>query len=553
MRAVRWLIPLGLFLLALLLRLLAAIEIPFPTTEPSAYYVGVAQNLVNGQGLVSDAVWSYSTPPLEVPKPAFELWLPMSTFISAAAMAVLDDSFWAAQVGGAIVGALVAPLAWAIGREAANAQGLDSRRGRAVAITAGLLAAVLSPLVLGSVVPDSYTPFTVFVLLAALFVPRVIGAHDGHDDIMPPSIVAGLALGVFMGLAYLSRQEVVWLGLSVLLMQGMVLSWRPTGARLREASTRLWPVFAGGLLAVVPWLVRNTVELGTPLPGQAVENMFLVDNEDIFAFGDHPNLATYLAQGAAEVVRNPFEGAVDGLVNVLVLPAFPIGLVGLLTLALMWRAPFLRRPTALMAVLLSGLLIFLTTVLLFPVATLWGTFMHSSGPLLVGLGVAAAIGGDALLARISTVREWEKPNVIIAPIALVLTATVMTAFQVMVFGAQARDTQERIGSVAASLAEAAAADGRAQPRTIITDHPMWLAGATGGYAIALPAEDIASVQELGATFGTPWIVVIDERGPYPGALLSEDARACLAAEPTRLETSAGEAWLFELAEACDAS
>lgn len=547
----RWLIPLGLYLLALILRLLVANEIPFPTTEPSAYYVGVAQNLVNGQGLVSDAVWSYSTPPLGVPKPAFELWLPMSTFISAAAMAVLDDSFWAAQVGGALVGALVAPLAWAIGREAANAQGLDSRHGRAVALTSGLLAAVLSPLVLGSVVPDSYAPFTVFVLLAALFVPRVIGARDGHDDVLPPSIFAGLALGAFMGLAYLSRQEVVWLGLSVLLMQGMVLSWRPTGARLRESARRLWPVFAGGLLVVVPWLRRNWSDLGTPLPGQAVENMFLVDNEDIFAFGDRPNAATYLAQGAAEVVRNPLEAAYDGLLNVLVLPAFPIGLVGLLTLIIMWRAPFLRRPTALMAVLLSGLFILVSTVLLFPVATLWGTFMHSSGPLIVGLGVVAAVGGDALLARVSTVREWQRSNVIIAPIALVSTAALMTGFQVLIVSAQAEDKQSRIESVAASLADAAVVNGRARPETIITDHPMWLAGATGGYAIALPAEDIESVQELAAAFGTPWVVVLDERGPYPGALLNEDARTCLAAEPTRLDSPDSEAWLFELADTCD--
>ena len=418
----RWLIPVGLYLLALVVRLVAATEMPFPTTEPSAYYVDVAQNLVAGQGLLSDAVWSYSTPPLEVPKPAFELWLPMSTFISAAAMAVLGGSFWAAQVGGAVLGALVAPLAWAIGREAANAQGLDSRRGRAVAITSGMLAAVLSPLVLGSVVPDSYTPFTVFILLAALFVPRVIGARDGHDDVLPPSIVAGLGLGVSMGLAYLSRQEVIWLGLVVLSMQAMVLRWRPTGARSREAAQRLWPVFVGGLLVVVPWLARNWMELGTPLPGQAIENMFLASNEDIFAFSDHADAASYLSQGLATVLFNPIEAALDGLVNVLVLPAFPVGIAGLLALVAMRRSPFLRRPTALMAVLLSGFLIFVSTVLLFPVATLWGTFMHASGPLLVGLGVVAAFGGDALLARISSLRDWEKPNVIVAPIALVSTA-----------------------------------------------------------------------------------------------------------------------------------
>ena len=131
----------------------------------------MAQYLVAGDGLVTDALWSYATEPMEVPKPAFTLWLPMSTFVSAAAMAVAGDSYWAAQLGHVLLGALVAPLAWAIGGEAANAQGLDSRRARAVAIASGLLAAVLSPLVLASVVPDSYTPFTVFMLAAALFVP----------------------------------------------------------------------------------------------------------------------------------------------------------------------------------------------------------------------------------------------------------------------------------------------------------------------------------------------------------------------------------------------
>ena len=66
----------------------------------------------------------------------------------------------------------------------------------------------------------------------------------------------------------------------------------------------------------------------------------------------------------------------------------------------------------------------------------------------------------------------------------------MTAFQVMLFGAQSEDEQARIESVASSLAEAAAATGRAVPDTLITDHPMWLASATGGYAVALPDEDL---------------------------------------------------------------
>jgi len=547
---VNLLIPVGLYLLALAVRVLAATELPFPTTESSAYYVGVAQNFAGGEGLVANGVWSYATPPLEVPKPAFELWLPMSTFVSAVAMSVLGSSFWAAQVGGALLGAVVAPLAWAIGREAAHAQGLDSRRGRGVAVTSGLLAAVLSPLVLGSVVPDSHTPFTVSMLVAALLIPRVIGVRDGHEDVAGPSVLAGLGLGLAMGLAYLSRQEVIWLGLTVVLMLAWVLRGRAAGTRLREAVRRLWPVFAGGLVAVVPWLLRNWVELGSPFPGQAIENLFLVENEDIFAFQDRPDAVTYLGQGPAKVLWNPVVAAWDNLLNVVVLPAFPVGLAGLIALAGMWRSPALRQPTALVAVLLSSLFIFVSTMLLFPVATLWGTFMHSSGPLLVSLGVVAALGGDALLARISVARGWAKPNVIIGPIALVALAGLLMVFQVRVFSEQSHQTEIRYTALAESIAAVAAAQGQAVPDTLITDHPMWLADATDGYAIALPDEEVESIVELSELFEAPWVVVVGERGRYPKALLDSAAAACLSADPTLLTTAGSDAWLFQLTAEC---
>ena len=34
--------------------------VTFPTNEGSAYYLGVARNLLEGHGLVSDALWSYA-------------------------------------------------------------------------------------------------------------------------------------------------------------------------------------------------------------------------------------------------------------------------------------------------------------------------------------------------------------------------------------------------------------------------------------------------------------------------------------------------------------
>jgi hypothetical protein len=545
------LVPTGLYLLALIIRLLVAGELPFPTTEPSAYYVDVARNFLGGDGLVSDGLWSYATPPLEVPKPAFELWLPMSTFVSAAAMSVLGTSYWAAQVGGALLGALVAPLAWGIAREASRAQALDTRRRAAVAIASGLLAAVLSPLVLGSVVPDSYMPFTIFMLVSALLLPRVLGVGDGIiDPHRRPVLAAGVGLGMAMGLAYLSRQEVIWMGLTVLLMMWWVARSRPPGTRLRDAIARLWPVVLGGLIVVVPWLARNSIDLGSPFPGQAVENLFLVENEDIFAFAERPSAGTYLDQGIGALLWNPVAAAWDSFLNVIALPAFPVGLLGLVALVGMRHSPALRRPTALVAVLISAAFTFVSTIMLFPVATLWGTFMHASGPLLVALIVAAGLGGDALLTRISAARDWDRPNVILAPIALLAVAGVLAFFQVRVFSEQSRETEARYSAISAAATAAAAELGGDVPATLITDHPMWLADALDRRAIALPDEDLDSITDLSDIFEAPWVVVVGERGRYPAALLDPGARPCLSADPIALTGEPEPAWLFQLQGEC---
>ena len=545
--------PLGLFGLALVVRLLAMQVVTFPVAEASAYYTGVAVNLVTGVGLVSDSVWSFATPPLVVPKPAFELWLPMGSFLSAGVMVLAGPTYEAAQLGGAVVGATVAPLAWAIGSEAAIAQGLDARRRRSVALTSGLLAALVSPLVLGSVVPDSYIPFTVFMLAAALLTPRALGAHSRAPDRRSRMTLAGVGLGLTLGLAYLSRQEVIWMGLTVLLFTAWAARRQPAGSRVLEAVHRLWPVILGGLLVVGPWLIRNWLELGSPFPGQAIDNMFLLRNEDIFAFSDHPDASTYMAQGPATILGNPLRAGLDGLVNVIAIPAFPVGIAGLAAAVGMWRAPALRQPTALTALLLSGLLIFLSTILLFPVATLWGTFMHSSGPLLVALGTVASLGGDALLARVSHWRRWGRPNIVIAPVALIALTTLFTTFQVRLVGSQASDVAETMAALGRSLVAARADAGDGAPDTVITDHPMWLADATGTYAVALPDEDISSLITLGKVFSTRWVVVTGKRGRYPDALLEPVARSCLAADPISLEAGQAEAWLFQLADECPAS
>src|SRR5687768_4956753 len=143
-----------IFIVALIVRAYFAAQIVFPKPEDTAYYVAVARNLLEGRGLVSDALWSYGTPPLVFPRSAFEVWLPLPTFLAAVPMALFGTSFAAAQVSSVLVGALVAVLAWRLAADVALDRGLPSGRVQVFALGVGLTAAVYLPLVLHSALPD---------------------------------------------------------------------------------------------------------------------------------------------------------------------------------------------------------------------------------------------------------------------------------------------------------------------------------------------------------------------------------------------------------------
>ena len=211
----------------------------------------MARNLVSGHGLLSNAVWSYATPPLVAPKPAFELWLPMATFISALPMALFGTGFASAQAGSVVVGAIIAPLTWAVGREAARATRLDERRTTAVALASGAVAAVLGSFVIAAVGPDSTTPFLVLAARRRrLLMPRALSgavsartvrratqrpgatghagsgsagrrAGDAPRRCPAASSLPGLAARGDARPTYLARQEAIWLAVAFVVMVGM--------------------------------------------------------------------------------------------------------------------------------------------------------------------------------------------------------------------------------------------------------------------------------------------------------------------------------------------
>ena len=523
------LVPAALYLAALLVRLWAAGQVAFPATEGSAYYVGVARNLVEGRGLVSDAVWSYATPPLVPPRPAFDLWMPMASFVAALPMALLGPTLGAAQLGTAVLGSLVAPLAWWVAREAGEIQALPPQRIAVLAAGSGLTAAVLAPFVVPIMAPDSTTAFTVFAVAACCLVPRVL--RSAGVPVAPPSreegrsMLPAVALGVLLGLAYLSRQEALYVGLAYAAL--LLVAARGAAPAPRRAVVRaLAPVLIGGLVVVAPWLARNALTFDASTFGQALENALFLRSEDVYAYLDRPTLARFLAQGPFAIASAQGTALARNLAEVVVAAAAPAGLVGLAGLLVLRRAPLLRTPSAFLALLLSGVLTYLATALLFPVASAWGTFLHSAGPLVVALLVLTLATADRLVAALGNLRRWSRPNAWLAPLALLAVAVPLTLLQVRLLAAQTAGTAERfravargldsgpLGATAAGEVVSSALDGgRATLEPLISDRPVWLAEVLRRPVLVLPRERAAAVLELARRFDARRVVLFEAEPP----------------------------------------
>jgi hypothetical protein len=338
-----------------------------------------------------------------------------------------------------------------------------------------------------------------------------------------PRAIAGerrylVALGVTLGLAYLTRMEAVWLGLAFVF--GSLLAGRSVARSIVTSAA----VAAIAAVVALPWWVRNVTVFGTPLPGQLTDNMFLTRNEQIFAYADQPTLGGFLAQGPLTILGNIAAAIWHNAVDVLVVGAGPVAFVGLVTVAaaLLGRTRLPKNgPVAML--LLSGAITFVATSVLFPVATLWGTFEHAAGPLHVGLIVAAVVGMDAFVARVRSWRRWPRSNSWLAPAALALATLPITSLALVGAAHAAFVDAQRINQIAQAM------PGQPLwpwPAPAVTDRPIWLSHARGWSAIALPDESVESIRQLARDFQAPFVVLTEPRGALPAALRTPEGAAC---------------------------
>ncbi|MDC3979042.1 hypothetical protein [Polyangium jinanense] len=175
--------------------------------------------------------------------------------------------------------------------------------------------------------------------------------HDYHAG---PSLRAAGSLGVAGGFAFLARNDIAVLcGLAVLSMVfprmlGAASAGTPLGARARFAS------IAGAVMAILasPWLLRNLVFFGSPMPQSGAA-------EAVGSLYDAGRMAQWHAVAVSAVVNLAVAIIpVDSLVwlgHVMILLGVPLALAGLV---LLWRIE-LRASTVLRCAAAASLVLVL--------------------------------------------------------------------------------------------------------------------------------------------------------------------------------------------------
>ena len=208
-RAKGFWICVALFVAALGMRLVLALQLPFPQLDDPAGYIQLARNIASGRGLVSDVLWSYWVSFPAVTHPSNEFWLPLASWLMAGSIRVLGDTLFAAQLPGILAGSLLVPLTYGIGRTLWPAQ-------RRWAVLAAALLVPNAALVYQSVSADSSALYTLLATLA-LFV--------GAQAIDRQRISWGLLAGLLCGLSYLTRSHGLVLPAAIGLI-ALIRLWR---------------------------------------------------------------------------------------------------------------------------------------------------------------------------------------------------------------------------------------------------------------------------------------------------------------------------------------
>jgi hypothetical protein len=485
----------ALYLLALVARFAVAALFPDPAYPDSYYYVDVARQLAAGHGFNIDVIWIFpevggaipANPVLPIPSNAH--WMPLASLVQVPFIWLLGPTAMASAIPFALVGALAAPLAWKIGR--------DAGAPNSVSLGAGILTAFPALSFVYMAQPDNFS----------LYQPLVAGslwlAGRGLQGRPRDFVLAGLLAGI----ATLSRND----GVLVLAVLLAVVLWdrirtrRASGGHAPRPARIPFAAAAGAVvlfaLAVAPWYARQLAVFGSLSPSTASGRVLYI--RDIAEWNSITIPATLdhlLGMGIGPLLMTRIGGLVAAafifsiLVGVLLF--IPFMVVGA------WRR---RHDAAFGPYLGFAVLLFAFSALVSAVHVPGGTFIHSAVAL-APHGYVLALEGIVLATAAMAARRkrWDATSAARVFIGGAVAFGVITS----VAGAVAVHNnwggrRERMQAVSVAL------DGAGAP---VSDRVMSIDAAgyrywTGHPGVVLVNDPLDTVEQVARAYGIRWLVL----------------------------------------------
>lgn len=479
-------VPLLLFGVAIVARLLVASLFAEPAYPDAYYYANLARELAAGNGFQVDFIWNFvevgGRLPAEgvLPIPSNAHWMPLASLIQVPFIWLLGPTATASALPFWLASAAVAPLTWVIGRDAGLAHWQAALAGLVVAVPGGV-----APY-LGQ--PDN---FAIFMLLGALALWLCARGLRGDRR----SFALG---GLVVGLAFLSRNDGILLGVPYALAFAADLLRPPRLSRIGW-----WPALAcaaGFVLVVTPWLVRQAEVFGSLSPSSAGGRiLFIREYRELYSVSTETTLSSFLAQGPLALIGSRIDGLLGALrtlaaapLLVLLVPPLAIGA---------WRQ---RRAAAFLPWSAYTLALLVFSALVSAVHVPYGTFLHSAVALLPHAYLLAIVGIAAIVGWIAARRpSWEAAtatrNLTLMAVGVVLAMSVVATL--ITIRAWEREQGARTDVLAAL-----AVHGRSGDVVMSPD-----AGAYryhGGWSgIVTPDDPLSVVEEALRLYDARWLVL----------------------------------------------
>lgn len=475
---------------ALVARIAAAIPVGYPPYTDPAYYAMVAEQLATGQGFSAPVLWSF----LEVgghlpvdpvlPVPSNGHWMPLTSIVAAAGLALLGNDLRAAQVPIVVLGVALVPFTYLVG--------IDLYQSRRVGVLAAVLAIFAGPLLIMYPTVDN---FAVFGGAGAVAIWAAL------RSLRPGRASAWLVVsGAAVGLATLARVDGLLLAMAPLtawLVDRSLGPWTGGGAR-RLSWLALVLSGAAAVAVMAPWLARNMATFGSAFPSAGGHTLWITSYNQQFSIGTDPSMASYLDWGLANIIGSRLQAWWEIAWRTVVLLG---GLFGFIFFAGLWWE---RRRADVAPFVAYWTVMFVAMGLVFTFHAPHGAYYHSAAAWLpFAFPMAVAATGPALTALGRAWTFLRRPQTHrFVEVAALVGAIVLSLIGSVSLYRLWETSHQRDLAAAGYLADAGLTNA-----TVLYGDPASLWHLTGNPGVAAPFDLYPVIEEVVRAYDVEWVVV----------------------------------------------